>query len=62
MTLQPAQDTPLEAAVPAQAAAPGLEETDAPVGTPATGRYADPWHLHTQACYWDVRTCGWVCP
>ena len=29
---------------------------------PSPLRFADPWHLHTQGCYWDFRTAGWVCP
>ena len=41
---------------------PAPDVTAATDPAPAPMRFADPWHLHTQACYWDFRSAGWVCP
>ena len=42
--------------------APDIRALAATDPAPAPMRFADPWHLHTQACYWDFRSAGWVCP
>ncbi|MGZ4436066.1 MAG: hypothetical protein ACXVW6_00410 [Nocardioidaceae bacterium] len=69
MTVEPARDVPVDAStfIPVQPGPPDHAGT-APVAQAAPApperreRYADPWHLHSQACYWDVRSCAWVCP
>jgi hypothetical protein len=28
---------------------------------PVPTALADPWHAHSNRCYWDFRECRWVC-
>ena len=66
MTVEPAPRIPTLDRDPALAVPlprdPAVTDPAATDPAPSPLRFADPWHLHTQGCYWDFRSAGWVCP